>query len=307
MMAPVYRISADQAEACNGEVKLDPIKVMWTGGMMLAFLWLAPSNKNVVSICLGLGLTYITLLFGHSVGMHRMLIHRSFKTQKWLRNLLLYLGTLVGIGGPSAVIKTHDTRDWAQRAENCHDFFSHRRGYLRDISWQLFYKFEFENPPELVIEPELRNDPFIKHIDCFWRVHQIGFAVVLFLIGGLPFVVWGICFRVVISIIGHWTVTYICHNPGPGRWDVITNGVQASNLGLPAWINGLLTHGECWHNNHHAFPESARIGLDAGQVDPAAWVIEKLERCGLVYDVGMPRKVISDLRPRAPLSKSGKL
>ena len=304
MMAPVYRLNAAGASATDGKVRLAPIKIIWTGGMIIAFFVLAPSNTNLPAVLTGFALTYITLLFGHSVGLHRMMIHRSFKAKPWLRNSLIYLGTLVGIGGPSAVINTHDVRDWAQRAETCHDFFAHRRGYLRDLSWQLFYQFKFKAPPEVKIEPELQNNPFIQHIDHFWRWHQLGFGLILILVGGLPFLVWGLFFRVPISIIGHWTVTYICHNPGPGRWDVISNGVQASNLRLPAWISGWLTHGECWHNNHHAFPESARIGLYAGQIDPAGRVIEKLEHLGLVYDVGVPRDDISDLRLRAPLPKS---
>ena len=65
--------------------------------------------------------------------------------------------------------------------------------------------------------------------------------------------------------------------------------VQASNLpGL-----GLLTYGECWHNNHHAFPESARIGLEPGQADPGWWVIRGLERAELVRNVGRPRPATS--------------
>jgi stearoyl-CoA desaturase (delta-9 desaturase) len=304
MMAPVHRLTAEPDTATEGEVTLAPVKVIWTGGLIFVFLALAPFHTTLLAIIIGLLLTYITLLFGHSVGMHRMMIHRSFRTKPWLRYLLIYLGTLVGIGGPSAVIHTHDIRDWAQRAENCHDFFSHRRGYLRDLSWQLFYQFKFKTPPNVAIEPGLKNDLFIQHLDRFWRWHQLGLAILLFLLGGLPFVVWGLCFRIAISIIGHWTVTYICHNPGPGKWDVIKAGVQASNLNLPAWFGGWLTHGECWHNNHHAFPESARIGLYKGQIDPAAWIIEKLERVGLAYDVGTPRESISDLRLRAPLPKS---
>ncbi len=304
MMAPVHRLTAGAESASLGEVTLAPVKVMWTGGMTVAFLALAPFHTTLPAIITGLSLTYITLLLGHSVGMHRMMIHRSFKTKRWLRYLLIYLGTLVGIGGPSAVIHTHDIRDWAQRAESCHDFFSHRRGYFRDLSWQLFYQFKFKTRPKVTIEPDLRHDGFIQHLDRFWRWHQLGLAILLFLLGGLPFIVWGLCFRVAISIIGHWTVTYICHNPGPGKWDVMKAGVQASNLNLPAWFGGWLTHGECWHNNHHAFPESARIGLYKGQMDPAAWIIEKLERVGLAYDVGTPRESISDLRLRAPLPKS---
>jgi stearoyl-CoA desaturase (delta-9 desaturase) len=105
------------------------------------------------------------------------------------------------------------------------------------------------------------------------------------LFGGLDLVVWGIFVRVAISTIGHWTITYFCHNPGPGKWHVKNAAVQASNIpGL-----GFLTYGECWHNNHHAFPESARIGLDTGQSDPAYWFIKLLEKMGLANNIGKPR------------------
>ena len=82
---------------------------------------------------------------------------------------------------------------------------------------------------------------------------------------------------------------------GAGQWDVTGASVQASNLpGL-----GLLTYGECWHNNHHAFPESARIGLERGQLDPAWWIIAGLGKLGLTSDVGLPRA----LHEREDLSK----
>jgi fatty-acid desaturase len=61
--------------------------------------------------------------------------------------------------------------------------------------------------------------------------------------------------------------------------------VQASNLRGA----GLVTMGECWHNNHQAFPESALIGLQPGETDPAGWVILQLRRLGLVTRVGLPR------------------
>ena len=124
MMAPVQRIEGDEACPVKGRVVLDFSKLLWTGSLILFGLCLAPFFTNIAAICLGLSFTYITLLLGHSVGMHRMMIHRSFKAVRWVRYSLLYLGTLVGIGGPSAVIKIHDTRDWAQRAPRCHPYLS---------------------------------------------------------------------------------------------------------------------------------------------------------------------------------------
>jgi len=289
MMEPVKRVSDANASTTLGTVKLDGKKLIWNGGMILGACLLIPQYTTLLAICLGLSLAYISLLLGHSVGMHRMMIHRSFEAKSWLKYSLIYIGTLVGIGGPSAVITIHDTRDWAQRATYCHDFFSHRRRFSRDLSWQLFYRFEFDRPPKIKIESEIADNKFLKHLDNFWRWHQLGLGIILFLVGGLPFVVWGIFWRVAISTIGHWSVTYYCHNPGPGKWDVVSSGVQASNLNLKNWMGGWITHGECWHNNHHAFPESARIGIEPGQSDPAWWVIKAMSFLGLANNIGTPR------------------
>ena len=260
------------------------------GGLILAIFY-----TTWPAILVGLGLTYITLLIGHSVGMHRMMIHRSFKTGRLLRYILIYLGTLVGIGGPSDVIRIHDIRDWAQRQSDCHPYFSHIRGFWRDITWQLFYRLDLDMPPRIQIETNLSEDPFLRHLDRYWRWHQVGLGAFLFWIGGLPLIVWGVMLRVAISTVGHWTVTYICHNPGPGRWQVRGSGVQASNLPLSGVLAGWLTHGECWHNNHHAFPESARIGLDKSQIDPAWMIIRFLEKRNWAFDVRRPRKNRADL------------
>ena len=236
--------------------------------------------------------TYLTLLLGHSVGMHRMMIHRSFAAPPWLERALVYLGVLVGMGGPRAIIQTHDIRDWAQRAPACHDYFSHRRGFVRDVTWQLFHRFEFAHLPRVRVEPRFRSR-FYRHLDRWWRLHVLGAGAVLFALGGWAWLLWGVCARVFFSTLGHWSVTWACHSAERprGRFAVRHAGVQASDLTGPALgrVAGLLTHGECWHSNHHAFPESARTGLYPGQWDPAGRVVEWLQRRGLAWDVRGPR------------------
>ncbi|MEL7444599.1 MAG: acyl-CoA desaturase [Pseudomonadota bacterium] len=284
MMEPVLRVNGNDADPCAGTVRIDWPKALWNG-LMFAGTIAALAIATWQSVLLFLVMTYLTLLIGHSVGMHRMMIHRTFKAPRWFARILIYIGTMVGVSGPSGIIRIHDMRDWAQREPNCHDFFAHRRSLLKDLNWNLFCRFEFERPSKITIEPLIAEDPFYRWLDRTWRWQQLPLAAVLYWIGGWPCVLWGICARVFVSTAGHWTITYFCHNPGPGRWFVRDAGIQASNLpGL-----GLLTYGECWHNNHHAFPESARIGLDSGQVDPGWWIITALERAGLVHDVKLPR------------------
>jgi fatty-acid desaturase len=285
MRRDVWRVRGEGASATAGRVVWAPAKSAWNMSMVLVALVAGPMTVTAGAAAMFAVLTYATLLLGHSVGMHRWLIHRTYDCPGWLARLLVYLGVLVGMAGPFSVLRIHDIRDWAQRLPACHDFFSHRRSLLRDALWQLHCRFEFERPPVFEIERELLEDRWLAWMERTWMLQQIPLAAVLYFLGGWSWVVWGVCCRVAVSVAGHWVVTYFCHNPGPGRWHVLGAGVQATNLnGL-----GLVTMGECWHNNHHAFPESARMGIQWDELDPGYWVIAALEKRGLAWNVGAPR------------------
>lgn len=285
MMEPVKRVSGVGANPDEGRVGYDFYKIVWNLGMLTASLIFAPLYFSLSALLIFIVLTYVLLLVGHSAGMHRLVIHRTYDCPKWLERCLVYLGVLVGMAGPYGIIKIHDYRDWAQRQTSCHDFFSHRQSYWQDLWWHLTCRFHFKYPPKFTIEGKFLNDPFYQFLEKTWRWHQLLLALILYAIGGWTFVIWGVCVRVAVSVIGHWTITYFCHKPGPGQWKVKSACVQASNIpGL-----GLLTYGECWHNNHHAFPESAKIGLEKGQKDPAWSFIKLLSTWGLVYNIRLPR------------------
>ena len=253
--------------------------------MLGCALFLAPTFFSWGAVAVFLALSYSTLLLGHSIGMHRCLIHRSVDCAKPFERLLVWLGVLVGMAGPFGILRIHDIRDWAQREPACHDFFSHRRGLLTDAIWQLNCTFRFAAAPAFELDPELKADRWYQFMERTWPLHQLPLALVLYLVGGMSWVVWGIPVRIAVSVASHWVVTYFAHNPGPGSWRVVDAGVQASNL---PWV-AFLTHGECWHNNHHAFPESAKLGLEPGQLDTGWHVLNLLKKCGLVTRLGTPR------------------
>jgi fatty-acid desaturase len=285
MMEPVLRVDDKGANPVEGRVVFDHPKLIWNLSMIILAAIFAPMTFTLGSFILFLVLTYFSLLVGHSAGMHRLMIHQSYQCHPIIEKLLIYIGVLVGMSGPHGIIKIHDQRDWAQRKEECHDFFSHKRSYFQDIWWQLTSKFEFKKPPTVTIEAKYGADRFYKWLESTWRFHQLFLAIILYFFGGWPFVVWGVFVRVSVSIVGHWSITYFCHNPGPGSWRVDNASVQASNIrGL-----GIITYGECWHNNHHAFPESARIGIEPGQQDPAWIFIKFLAYLGLAKNLGKPR------------------
>ena len=286
MRPSVFRLIPQHANPCLGRIRWAPLKSLWFNSCLVAFVTLAPAYTTLTAVLLFAVSTYATLLLGHSLGMHRRLIHRTFLCSKTLERFMVYVGVLVGMAGPFGVIRIHDIRDWAQRTPKCHDFFSHRAPLWLDAFWQLNCRFEFEHQPQVEIESEVLRDPWYRFLNQTWILHQLPIALIFYYFGGMPWVVWGIFGRVMVSVSGHWIVTYYTHNPGPGNWIVPAAGVQASNLpGL-----GFITMGECWHNNHHAFPESARIGLGPNEFDPGWELLKVLEQLSLVWDIELPRE-----------------
>jgi len=198
----------------------------------------------------------VTMCTGHSVGFHRRLIHRTFQCPKWLERLLVWSGTLVGMQGPFWVIQSHDFRDWAQRQPDCHPYLRHGQGMLKDAFWNLHCRLKLRHPPGFDPGPGIGDDSFYRFLQRTWMLQQLPVALALYAIGGIPWVVWGVCVRVTTGVSMHWFVGYICHSHGPQSWIVNNGAVQAHNVPWAA----IPSMGESWHNNHHAFPASALHG-----------------------------------------------
>lgn len=267
----------------EGRVVWDPAHSLWNGGMMLATLVLAPLTISWGAVAVFVFTTALGLLLGHSVGFHRRLIHGSFKCPRWLERGLVWIGTAVGMSGPFWMIRTHDLRDWAQRQADCHDYLAHRRPMLIDAIWQMHCRLELDRPPAFDLG-EVGQDPVYRVLERTWMLQQAPIAAALYLAGGWGFVVWGVCARVTASVVGHWFVGHLAHRRGPQSWIVEGSGVQAHDVPWAA----MPTMGEAWHNNHHAYPGSARIGLYPGQADWGWRFIQLLERLGLAWDVRTP-------------------
>lgn len=270
-----------------GQVVWSPKKSLWFFAHLLIATVGGVMTFGEMPVVLSAVLTVLTLCLGHTVGLHRLLIHRSFECPKWLERLLVYFGTLVGMGGPFGMIYLHEIRDWAQRHGHCHPFFIHRAGFWRDAWWNLHAEIRLENPPRLEIEPERANDPFYRLLEHTWMLQQLPLAMLLYSLGGWSWVVWGISVRIVTSLTGHWLIGHLAHNIGERDWHLEGHAVQGFNL--PHL--GLLTMGECWHNNHHAYPNSARLGLHRGQADPGWWFIAMLHCLGLARQVRLPENL----------------
>ncbi len=280
--------------ATGGSVRWDASNSVWNGGMLLATIILCPILFTWSALAVFASLTGASILLGHSVGLHRRLIHGSFDCPLWLERFLTWVGTAVGMCGPLTMIRTHDLRDWAQRQPNCHDYLAHRRPMLIDGWWQLHCRLELDQPPSFDLG-RIGRDPAYRFLEATWRLQQIPIAAALFVCGGWPWVVWGVCARVSASVTGHWFVGHLAHRQGPQTWLVRDAGVQAHDVPWAA----IPTMGEAWHNNHHAFPGSARIGLYPGQSDWGFIFIRALEAVGLAWNIRLPEH----LPPRATLHR----
>jgi fatty-acid desaturase len=287
-MLNTERVKANAfTDAYIGKVVWSPGKSVWFLANLFVAVLVAPFIVTLSSVGMFIVLTAITLCFGHSLGMHRLLIHRSYECPKWMEYLFVYLGTLVGMAGPIGMIKQHDLRDWAQRQSRCHDYLLHGSGMLKDAWWQLNCDLRLANGPEFNIEEDVLSDRFYRFIEKTWLLQQLVVAIPLYWIGGLSWLVWGVSVRIVVSVGGHWLIGYFAHNDGERTWRVEGAAVQGHNIRLA----GLLSMGEAWHNNHHAYPGSAMLGLYTDEPDPGWWVLNALHNLGIVKNIRLPQQL----------------
>ena len=190
-------------------------------------------------------------------------------------------------GPPFWVIQSHDFRDWAQRQPNCHPYLRHGQGMLKDAFWNLHCKLDLQQAPGFDPGPGIGDDRFYQFLQRYWMLQQLPLAIVLYLLGGMPWLVWGICVRVTTGVSMHWFVGYICHSHGPQSWHVNNGSIQAHNVPWAA----IPSMGESWHNNHHAFPASARHDLYPGKIDLGFGFIRLLEKSGLAWNIQIPQEL----------------
>jgi fatty-acid desaturase len=290
-------LTLDAADVRVGTVRYAPIKSIWFLGMAAGALIGGALTITWCAFGLFVGLTGVVLLFGHSLGNHRKLVHDSFHCPKWLEYLLVYLGVQVGLAGPIGLLRQHDLRDYAQRLPDCHPYLRHGRTAWVDAWWQLNCELALHRPPGIDVEPKISGSGFYRFLEQTWMAQQLPGGVLLYSIGGWGFVWWGVCARITAGVFGHWLIGYLAHNHGKVVREVRGAAVQGRNVRFTS----LLTMGECWHNNHHAFPGSARLGLRPGEWDPGWWVLVGLRRLGLVWDIKLP----PDLPSRPELVAAG--
>jgi stearoyl-CoA desaturase (delta-9 desaturase) len=246
---------------------------------------------------------YVVTGLGLSLGFHRLFSHRSFVPARWLKVTMAIAGTMAVEGSVTSWVSQHRRHHaFTDRAGDPHSPVPSGPGLLNVLRgiWHAHAGWLFV-PNEVNAErwsTDLLEDPdleFISRTVLLWTVLSflipmaIGWIVTGTLWGAVLAGLWGGVVRVAVLHHVTWGTNSLCHTFGTQPYGDKDRSTNFSPLAL-------MSFGDAWHNAHHAFPRSARHGVDAGQVDISAEVIRLFERLGWATEVHWPRRAVVDRR-----------
>lgn len=248
---------------------------------LVALTALLPSTFHWSGPIVAAVLLYLTGGLGITLCYHRSLTHRGLRLRRPLEYAFATLGALALQGDPIRWVATH-------RKHHAHsDADGDPHGRNVSFRWAHVRWLTRPNPAlptvdELVrYAPDLRARAFYRALEYLQVPMQFALAGVLFALGGWTWVVWGIFVRLVISYHATWLVNSAAHWLGYRTY-------RTGDLSTNCWWVALISWGEGWHNNHHAFPYSARHGLRWFEFDPTWWSIKILTLLRLADRVRIP-------------------
>jgi stearoyl-CoA desaturase (delta-9 desaturase) len=271
----------------------------------IGLLW----DHGVDAVDLGiLAVMYLVSAVGITVGFHRLLTHRAFQTYPWMERILAVMGSLSVQG--SVIDWVADHRKHHAHTDEEGDPHSPHVGHGSGLQglWYAHTGWLLQTQGQADWKryaADLYEDPGMRRIGR--RFPLLAVLTLLlpaaagFLLDGMTAgaalrgLVWGGLVRVFLVHHVTWSVNSICHFFGRRRFAVDD---RSTNV---AWLS-LVSLGESWHHNHHAFPRSAFHGLRRWEIDLSGLIIVLLERCGLAWNVVRitPERQVQKLGPSAP-------
>jgi len=202
-------------------------------------------------------------VLGINIGYHRLISHRSFKTNKYIERFLALVGTITLVGSPVAWVAIHRTHH--KHAETEQDPHSpYQLGIFK--SW-----FGLWNIPKLNVRivSDLRADSFYRFLHKYYLTINAVWCICLALVD--PWlVIYAYAIPAVLVLHSTSTIIVIAHKHGYKTYDI-------NDESRNSWIASLVTLGEGWHNNHHAKPRDWNNQHKWWELDPNAWIIRLIK------------------------------
>jgi len=236
---------------------------------------------------------YLFTTLGISVGYHRLFTHKSFKPNRFVKNLLAIMGSMAAQGPVIFWAATHRRHHvFSDKEGDVHSPHLSKNRFIglfyAHMGWML--KSKVTNPVKFC--KDLLKDRDVLLINKYYYfIVFIGLVVpglATYAVYGsfasfLEGIIWGGFIRMFVVHHITWALNSIAHVFG--RQDYQTGDFSRN---IP--ILSVVSMGESWHNNHHAFPNSALFGVKGGQPDPGYWLIKAFERFGAASSVRVPSK-----------------
>jgi stearoyl-CoA desaturase (Delta-9 desaturase) len=240
------------------------------------------------------GVMYVVTAAGITVGYHRMLTHRSFRTHKPTEYVFASLGSMAVQGPVIAWVADHRKHHAHTDVEG--DPHSPHVGHGEGVTgvlrglWHAHMGWLLSEhgradwkryAPDLYEDRGMRliNRRFVSLVFLGLAIPALaGYLLTGTLLGAATGLLWGGLVRIFFVHHVTWSVNSVCHFLGSRRFEVEDQSTNVFWLALPSL-------GESWHHNHHAFPRSAVHGLRRWELDPSALLIAGMERVGLAWNV----------------------
>ncbi len=232
----------------------------------------------------GSGLSYALLTFGISGGHHRYFSHRSYKTSRAAQFALAALGCLAWQRGPIWWSSHHNFHH--QHSDTARDPHSPVTGSALWAHMGWYWASAEYDAPLGAYSRTWRKYPELVALDRAHFVPGLVLLGALYSSGGAEAALWGFVVPVTCCWNGIFAIGSVCHGAlGGGDRPFATRGADRSTN--VRWL-ALLTFGDGWHNNHHAFPWSARHGLSWHEWDLTYAILRLLEQAGVVWGLAVP-------------------
>ena len=273
--APAATGAAGEAEDFHDDIiHPEQIPFLLVHLVCLGAIW---TGVSVWSVALALAL-YVVRMFGVTAGYHRYFSHRSFKTSRVFQFVLAFLAQSSAQRGILWWAAKHRHHHRFSDLEN--DVHSPRhRGFLyAHVGW-VFQKQHGDTDFDAV--PDLTKYPELVWLDRHGYFPATVIAVACFALGGWEGLIVGFFWSTVLLYHGTFFINSLAHVHGNQRY--VTGDDSRNN-----WWLAVITLGEGWHNNHHAYQRSTRQGFRWYEFDPTFYALKAMSWLKLVWELGTP-------------------